>query len=354
MVYNVQYLRALAALAVVIHHCSYRLQGEIQAFAAGVDLFFIISGFIMLATAGRESSTPGRFMLRRLIRIVPLYWVITLVLAAVVSLAPAEFSGRQPDAWRLALSLAFLPHADQHGDLFPYLVMGWTLNYEIFFYALVAMALWLPARLRFGAIAAVLLGLVALGLLAAPRAPALAAWTNPLLLEFLAGGGLAVLRDRGRLPGRGFGIALIGAGLGALALVETSGSFTEGRRLLLWGVPALLILAGALTLEPAREPLRLAWLRRLGDASYSLYLLHTLVISVVFRLVGTAVPGRFLLACLIGSVAAALACNAAFERPVTQWLYRLPARLRHLMPARLRRPELAAAPLGPQPVSSVR
>lgn len=362
MVYNIQYLRAVAALAVVIHHCTYRLEGEIQVFAAGVDLFFLISGFLMLVPAKREGATPGttpgttagttagmtpgRFMLRRLIRIVPLYWATTLVLAAVVSLAPVEFSSRQPDAWRLALSLAFLPHADQTGGLFPYLAMGWTLNYEIFFYAIVALSLRLPARLRFRAVAAVLVGLVGIGLLVAPRMPALATWTNPLLLEFLAGGGLAMLRARGRLPGRGAGWPLIGTGLAALALVEAAGGITEGRRLLLWGLPALLVLAGALSLEPAREAPPLAWLGRLGEASYSLYLLHTLVISVVVRLVGTAAPGRFLLACLVGSIAAALACHAAFDRPVTQWLRGLPTRPH--------RPSLAATPLGPQPVSSVR
>ena len=97
---SIQILRAFAALLVVFHHARYQIQdfevffhGGIWPFGqAGVDIFFVISGFIMWVTTHDRRTTPLRFMTNRIVRIVPLYWLLTLAVAAACLSRPA-FSG---------------------------------------------------------------------------------------------------------------------------------------------------------------------------------------------------------------------------------------------------------------------
>lgn len=148
VIFSIQSLRALAALAVVVVHAAdgaaansgNRHFGEVASIgAAGVDVFFVISGFIMYVTACSRPITPQRFLLDRFSRIVPLYWVATFLLMAVLVVGKAPI----PDIRYLLASLALVPV-----DPLPYLGVGWTLVYEMFFYALLAAALiWRPRHL---------------------------------------------------------------------------------------------------------------------------------------------------------------------------------------------------------------
>lgn len=146
MLYPVQYLRAIAALSVFYYHFTATLVSRemmtpvtiYEIGAAGVDLFFVISGFIMAKIAFENPVEPLSFMRRRLARIVPLYWVATALVFAIALAAPQLAGNVKPDWLHLAHSLLFLPYGSNGDITAPILVVGWTLNFEMFFYVLVA------------------------------------------------------------------------------------------------------------------------------------------------------------------------------------------------------------------------
>ncbi len=132
---SIQTLRALAALSVLFYHES---STKFTVGAVGVDIFFVISGFIMGTIGYRE--TPLDFMMKRIIRIVPLYWLVTAAVC-LVSLIPGVFHQFSCDLPSLLQSLFFIPYVNQAGHIEPLMVPGWTLNYEMFFYAVFAVGL---------------------------------------------------------------------------------------------------------------------------------------------------------------------------------------------------------------------
>jgi exopolysaccharide production protein ExoZ len=223
-------------------------------------------------------------------------------------------------------SLLFIPHLDPHGALAPVIVPGWTLNYEVFFYVVFAAALAAPIWARALALTAGLVGLCLMG--SAAPAPGHAAWavySDPIVLEFVAGVWIA----RAGLPvGRGAAWTAIGAGLAGLLLVEGLRLNPIGvMRLAYWGAPAVLVVTGVVGLERAGAVRRLAALKLLGDASYSIYLVHGLALSLAFKVAlaiglggaAAAVPSA-VFACGVG-----LACHFTVERPLLR-LFRRGAR----------------------------
>src|ERR1700761_114555 len=111
-VLSIQYLRGLAALGVLLFHASQRAGGACGAGAAGVDVFFVISGFIMWTVSARRATGPGDFLLRRAGRIAPLYWAVTLLVVGLDLLRPSLFPNMRLNAPHVILSLLFLPHRD--------------------------------------------------------------------------------------------------------------------------------------------------------------------------------------------------------------------------------------------------
>ena len=182
---SIQHLRGLAVFSVVVFHA---LQWEWIPFEPGqfgVELFFIISGFVMwFTTAGRETA-PLAFMARRAARVVPLYWLASLTALTVVLIRPGAIPNVIPDSLHVVLSLAFIPHADPNGNPFPLLNPGWTLTYEAFFYLVFAACLTVPERWRAQAVTAIMLGVFLFGV-------RLMTWTyyfgaNAEMLVFVAG-----------------------------------------------------------------------------------------------------------------------------------------------------------------------
>lgn len=326
---GLQCLRAVAAFAVLLHHAIGRLPGRnFEVGAAGVDVFFVISGFIMVSTVIHRAPAAGTFLYQRAARIVPLYWAVTLGVVLLTSVSPAAMPNFTWDWTRLLGSLLFVPHLDPDGKIWPLVVPGWTLNYEAFFYALVGLALLLPEGWRLRCLFGALGALVLAGLALQPAGPVARTWMDPLLAEFAAGGALAVLHARGRLPGPVPGLVLLGGGLAVFALLAwLDQPPPQAGRALAYGLPALAMVAGTLALEPWLRRRDLAPLLLLGDASYSLYLTHSLVASAALRLVGAERPALFLATTLLLACSFAITCFLMFERPVTQWLRGAPARL---------------------------
>jgi exopolysaccharide production protein ExoZ len=266
---SIQYLRAFAALLVVLHHARnpepwlYNPIAEFQFASRGVDIFFIISGFIMY-TAARDEQV-ATFGWRRIWRVIPLYWLATL---AVVGIGLASGSGFS--RLNIARSLALIPFENPtfSGKVWPVLVPGWTLTFEMFFYAIFALGL--TARRVVGLSTVIVLGLVGIGLLISPTGAAAVTFTSPLMIEFAIGLWLGVAYRHLRFPALW---PLLPVGIVLLPMAEFAGlpSILPGL------VPAVSIVTGALALEQRIQVPRFATGKLLGDASYSIYLSHTII-----------------------------------------------------------------------------
>src|SRR5205085_10567493 len=187
---------------------------------AGVDLFFVISGFIMVYASERLFGAPegGRLFLgRRIARIVPLYWAFCTLYLVWVACAAATSGKSLPSLPSVLASYAFLPF-DGFGDGFPrpFYTLGWTLNYEMFFYAAFAAFLASPRAKAVGGVAGALAMLVLLGT-AAPLWMPLAFWAQPIVLEFALGMGIALLLRRGITLPDWARLALLAGSVGVLA-----------------------------------------------------------------------------------------------------------------------------------------
>ena len=315
---SLQVLRAVAALAVVLFHCNWT---GIASF--GVELFFVLSGFIICHAAAVD---PEWFLLKRAFRVIPLYWTATLGIFAVALAVPALVPSTVPSLDNLLRSLLFVPYLRADGESFPLLFLGWTLNYEAFFYAVFALALALGGR------RAPLLALAMLGgaILARPWLAGLGFafefWTSPILLNFICG---IFAWYVWRLAGHGLRSApAVLAGPVAIACLAAF-VFGLGPRLggaFPWnGALGVVLLLALLRLDGAvRWP---AWLLLIGDASYSLYLLHPYVLELFNRLIHPFGPDPLGIA--VTSVAVLLAIGVAIasfrllERPSNHALRRL-------------------------------
>jgi exopolysaccharide production protein ExoZ len=321
-VLTIQYLRAVAACLIVFHHALAPLiMTSIGLF--GVDLFFVISGFVMWVTTADGQRSPPSFWMARIVRVVPLYWLFTTLYLAVGLLVPGLLPHAAFDPLFLVKSYLFIPAAHPTlGVVAPVYTLGWTLNYEMFFYVLFGFGLFVPWRaVRFAVLAAVFLALVTIGRWA-PAGPVVATYTDPLLLEFLAGIVLAVLSPWLMRQMAALGWLLIVGGVAWLVWVTAAALPWE--RALASGVPAAAIVAGALVLEPLARtaPSRLGLL--LGDASYSIYLAHPfgqrlwlLVCQYAhLDLAGTAIAVLYVFAAIVVGIATGVASHLLIERPL--------------------------------------
>jgi exopolysaccharide production protein ExoZ len=316
---SIQFLRGVAALGVLGFHAASRAGGAFGVGAAGVDIFFVISGFIMWVVTSRKTPTPGQFLARRAERIVPLYWLVTLGTAAAAILAPNAFPAMRPTASHVMQSLVFIPHRDSTGLIAPLIVPGWTLNYEIFFYLLFAATFMVPARLRVWLVSGTLAALVALRPLGDSANAAWATYTDPILLEFAAGLWLGWAWSAERLPGRRTAMLLMGLGVLGLAATAVTGVDVSGARVLLWGLPAAALVTGAVSFERRGAIPRWRGLEEIGNASYSIYLVHGLAISAVLRLMGqfiAAPPLVVFVASNLAGVLSGLLSYHLLERPL--------------------------------------
>jgi exopolysaccharide production protein ExoZ len=328
---SIQALRGIAALAVVLYHFTKLASEQSTARsllwetgigtvgAAGVDLFFIISGFVMVISAADRGTSPISFLACRALRIYPLYWFWTTLLLALT------FKGYfTPEVWSskyLVASYLLLPYTDigPFVEHVPLLGQGWTLSYEIYFYLIFALCLQGPKRFPVvrTVIALAVTGAAAV-ILDAP-APIRYVAASPLILEFAFG----MLAARfyqwtsrrwpcPRSQALPLAILCVG-GIWALSAVKL-GSSLWAVRSIAFGIPCLAILIGAVMFELAgRRPGRL--LCNIGNASYSIYLSHGVILACVSYWLSTwhhplKSPDLF---ALIGSMCATLFGIATYK-----------------------------------------
>lgn len=340
---NVQALRALAALLVVLLHCAPLLvplgisHGQLEFCAAGVDLFFVISGFIMVHTTIDRPVSGLSFLENRIARLVPLYWLFTLLLFAAVNVAPQLFGRPDSSPLNLLRSLLFIPYARADGIFQPVLFLGWSLNYEMFFYALFALSLTVArgGRSVMLAIGAILI-IVGLGGLW-PSAPGWVRFlTRPIMLEFAAGMGIALVLRRAAPAGAATAPAVAMLVVGLVLLLGHAAFGSEQLSLAGRLVGATLIVSAAVLLERQGHRFRQPTVLKLGDASYSLYLVHPFATQPVTMLafaVGApfwlALPLAFIAACMLGRLV-----HLHVEQPLAKATRRLLDVRRPAAPAR--------------------
>ncbi len=311
---HVQMLRAFAALFVVVTHSLHEVKEMLASRGMhfddkvypgdfGVDIFFILSGFIMAyvsrdAFAGKGASLD--FLRRRIIRVAPMYWIMTLVVVAIVILAPKLMDNGTKDFTHWLGSFLFLPvERPSDGLVRPLLGIGWTLHYEILFYVLFAVALIWPVKKAIPGVIVAISTIVLAGLLLQPENPQLRFWSDPIMLEFAAGVGLGWAYLNGvRLNFARFW-GLMYWGLLILAFAPAFTREMEIWRVVYYGIPAfIIVLACVLTKDVDRRPIPPV-LVQLGASSYTLYLTHPFVLGglkVIWEKTGfTTLAGPMLL-----------------------------------------------------------
>jgi exopolysaccharide production protein ExoZ len=275
-----QALRAIAAWLVVADHALLDVtRSELRSPAThiawasgnmGVYVFFTISGFIMVHICWDDFGRRGaaaNFLRRRITRIVPLYWLATIAALAFHKVSATH--GAHAGWSELVRSLLFMPYRDEDHGWTPILPQGWTLNYEMMFYAIFAVALAFRRQVGLPAIAG---ALVILTLVASFLSNGVAVYlSSPIVLWFVLGIGFAVFwRWQG--------------------LEEPLGLATSAK-----------------LLEP------------FGDASYSTYLVHGLVLTMLLRIWVTRLGAPSACFVAVGfalATVAGLAVHVVIEKPI--------------------------------------
>ncbi len=339
---GIQVLRGLAALLVVADHATALWSERIDpasgppAFtrgAEGVDIFFLISGFVMAVsthTLAQQPDAAAEFLKRRLIRILPLYWLVTLI-KLVTNFADPELAiHRLPSLWNIVASIFLIPSHLPDGRIGVVIVVGWTLSLELLFYLSFALAL----KLRRPPLSVLVPTLGTIGLIGCflhPGSPVLATLANPMILEFIAGVALGILSpglSAALSPVASQIVPWIAISMSCATLFFAPLPTSQPERVLLWGGAALILVAGTALLEQ-RNPKFPRLLLEMGDASYSIYLLQTLLLPalafLLVRLRFNDLRIGFVLCLLLSLTTCIIGGLISFrylERPTTGWLRR--------------------------------
>jgi exopolysaccharide production protein ExoZ len=325
---SIQALRMVAALLVVVTHSTqFALERLDRHFfiwergTRGVDIFFVISGFVMVFSSQKlfaQADGWRTFAEHRIVRIVPLYWLVTSLKVMILLVTPALALHAKLTPITAICSYLFLPSRNLDGKLWPLVSVGWTLNFEMLFYFLFTVALfWRRSVYRF--IGVILTMLAVAALFRQPAWPAAAFYLDSMVLEFFFGMLVARACLRGLLIPQRVACFLLPIGFLLLLLPSTE---LHVPKVLLSGVPASLIIWSAASLGSLERFIPSSVLF-LGDASYSIYLIHTFVCPLapsVFSRIHWIHP--WLSVCISVAIGVGAGCvlHKFVELPMTGWL----------------------------------
>lgn len=332
-------LRAVASIAVVAHHVPHFLRTHVtysfpsfEAGAAGVDVFFVISGFVMYCAVHRAPPAWHDFLAKRAIRVVPMYGLATIAVTAAVWVVPSAFARFRVTPEQLVKSLLFLPVYDPSGEIRPVIGVGWTLHFELLFYLLVAAALPVARTRAAMAAAAVLSGAAVISSILGLPAP-FSAWQllGLITVEFALGVGLArALHTTRVLEAPRWTRVAVCCVLFTFAMIRVSSALPQGvgfDRLVTWGFGGASLVASLALLEPELRSARTleTWYGPLGDASYALYLVHGSIFPITWKLLSEGYRSHHTTTwatLLIVPIIVSLPTHYFVEKPVTQTLSR--------------------------------
>ena len=290
---SLQVLRGLAAWLVVYHHYmqifhSFNSTSSIGEFFSsrggfGVDLFFVLSGFMMYLAASRPSTDGWSFFIKRLFRVFPTYWFFTFVIIIAVALIPSAFIYNQYTAYTLIQSLLFIPHENVSGlGVYPVLTVGWTLNYEVLFYSILAICLAIFKRKGIYICCALIL-LFPIVFYSFDNVT-MSVIKNPKMWQFVFGMAIGYIFLKYKI----IEIQLFKTGLISLIAGGIVLSGIVGYGLIHTTISASLIVIGFILINNLfnEKNLLTQFSIKLGDYSYSTYLAHILVLGVLFNFFG--------------------------------------------------------------------
>lgn len=284
-VLTLQYLRGIAVVVVVIHHsmllpAAHFFPPRLAEFC--VDVFFVISGFIMWFTTIDGKRGPGAFWQARLVRVVPLYWIYTTLYILIALAVPSVLNSGTLVPYHLIASYLFIPaEHPTAGGAAPILSLGWTMNYEMFFYFFFGLFLFIRnARVRLPLMIAFFLCFIVAGLVLQPTGAISRTYTDLIMIDFIVGVAFAVWFEKLIAMPRALAWALIAFAVGWLTVVHSLPQLPE--RFFAHSIPAAVGVAGVLMLETAARKRPNAFLLLLGDASYSIYLAHPFALRAWF------------------------------------------------------------------------
>ncbi len=318
MLHSINMLRLLSCYAIVIFHVteyvnahSSRLHLTFRLAEPGFHLFLLISGVILILIT-KPTDAPHKFMLKRIARIVPLYWLTTAIAVGLALARPWYFSNAIVEPDSIAASFLFLPHANTIGQIQPILYVGWTLGYIMLFYFLFAISLLAAPGRQVPVTLGLLLAVIA-GAQLLPQGDYRLFYGDPILFEFAMGCVLGLIL---RLPAVAswasktpmWPIALAGvAGLTLAEFLDYDGLLEAATF-----APAGAVLVFACAAQDLyRTPLKLGLLNKGGKISYGIFLIHPLLIPAfgvaVFTWLGDGSAGAALLLASVLVLTTALA-----------------------------------------------
>ncbi|WP_262965703.1 acyltransferase family protein [Methylobacter psychrophilus] len=341
---GIQSLRAIAAIFVLLMHLTFieqkygagkSIMPEVFHYGSiGVDIFFVISGFIMAMITKNlfGTSCEYKFLYKRCIRIFPIYWFYSLLVLGVFLFKPEIVNSTQGNQVNIIKSLLLLPDKN-----LPLLMVGWSLIYEIYFYFIVTLALRTvkdtryPLFLIIWAFAVVLISWVFSEFSLTKESPWFNVMTSPLCLEFISGSFIALFYHRVKPS---YGVIFLGTGTLVILttpvyMVSISVPYIPGgwANTAIFGTGAFLLVLGTVVCEQKLKLVLPKWLTKIGDASYSLYLSHILILSALGRAwlllpFGHSGGGHIVALALIFFLAIlwALISYKLIEIPIIAWL----------------------------------
>jgi len=272
---NIQFLRAFAALNVVVFdsieaaidhkYPLYLFEFFSKWRGIGVDLFFIISGFIMVYIQNIQNRSPFDLFKNRLSHIIPTYWILTLVLLCLFLLLPNAFRNMGISITSVITSLLFI--SGLNGDPFPILYVGWSIEYETLFYTLFAISLF------FKTINNAILFTTTLLLIAV-----LVFNVNTIFFEFIFGMSIGWFYISTTFTLKHRKLFLLSAVIIFMVTILLKNIPIE--HILSYGIPSGILLFASIYIKQIIPN----FFSKLGDASYSIYLIQVFTIPVCFRI----------------------------------------------------------------------
>lgn len=329
---GIQGLRFFAALLVVVTH-SFFYAGErlVPGFPSwpdgtvGVDIFFTISGFVMVVSSTRRIAQKDGwkyYSVRRIVRIVPMYWIATTLKVLIMVALPGAALHAALSPSYLLRSYLFLPARNVDGRVEPLLGVGWTLTFEMLFYLVFGIGLFLLAKNGIWFTSIIMISLAVGGFLRPPEWPTWAVYFNTIVFYFVVGMWLAKIMQLASKKRILWSISALCAIIG-LALIVRSGELTLGSGTASRFALVVALVSAVLALEPWLEGRIPRVVLFFGNASYTLYLFHPMIAPIVPVGLGFfGVHNGWL--SVLGSIAAALFASALIyrcvEQPLTQKL----------------------------------
>jgi exopolysaccharide production protein ExoZ len=343
---SLQFSRGLAAILVVIAHAidssgnfGSSCIGSFKYFqnfgAIGVDIFFVISGAIMVIITSKGDISPGKFLLKRCIRVLPLYWAVSAFCLVL------SYSGYWPSVKPAAIlqTITVVPFFKAGYNAGHILFLGWTLSFEFYFYIVFALALLINRKNPF----AVLVILLLLPIIAGYTVQGftderLHFFTNPIILEFLAGCCCGYLYiSRFHIPKLiAYLMVIAGVALMILSIFNGFGYISEMnytwdgslsmQRVIRWGVPSALFVTGLVLLEKNKAFSANRFFVICGDISYATYLSHIfsiMIVTAAWHHAGLKMPDFFILVAVPFSLLVAYAIHRLIEKPVISYINKI-------------------------------